>query len=293
METTRPYLLLDGTNLVHRSYHGMSSTKLHTSAGEPVWALHGLVGFIAKLIGEHRPSGVLVAFDTKGGCPSRRALAPLYKAGRAETEDALRTQLNAAPQVLAAAGLAVCSVQDWEADDILASGVRVAGEASVMVVSSDKDAHQLISANVRVVKPEGLVLDEAGLVAKYQVHPTRWVEYAALVGEGADNLEGVKGCGPKRAAALLAAFSDVEDAIADPEKTGEVVGRSVARALVEGAETFRRNRTVGALRGDLEVDLGAGVLTRLDARGVYRSLESAGLESAGSRLAGAITRVRS
>lgn len=273
--------------MAHRAFHAMSGTDMRRRDGSAVWALHGFVNLVAKFVDALGPTSLLLAFDSPGGCPSRKALAPDYKAGRSKAPDELHEQLAALPDLMRACGLAVCEIPDWEADDILASAVTLAGShgANSVVVSSDKDCHQLVDGLCSVYKPEGILYDDAGLMAKWGVPGNRWVEYAALCGEGADNLEGVSGVGPKRAAALISAFSDIEDAIADPARAETIVGKSTAHKLVDGVEMFRRNRLVGTLRRDLEIDISSVKLNRLDTAVIQDALEQAELPAAGARLA--------
>jgi DNA polymerase-1 len=284
-------LVLDGTNLVHRAYHAMAGTDMRSSSGEPLWALHGLVNLTVKFLNTAQPTSLLVAFDAPGGCPWRRSLVPEYKAGRAKSDPALSAQLAAAPDVLAAAGIAVCQVPDWEADDIIASAVAAAstaGAASV-AVSSDKDLHQLVDDRCVVYKPEGNWVDTNALRDKYGVDGSRWVEFAALCGESSDNLTGVAGVGPKRAAAIIAAFDDVEDALADADAAADALGTTVAVKLAAGADMFRRNRTVATLRRDLDIDVSSVKLSRIDPQAARDALTAVELPAAGARLADALS----
>jgi DNA polymerase-1 len=282
----------DGTNLLHRSYHAMEATAMRGPSGQALWAVHGIVGSLAKYIDAIGPSSMLVTFDVQGGCPSRKALAPSYKLGRSETPPELTEQLLLSHEVLLACGIACASEQDWEADDLLASSAVLASSrgAHTAIVSADKDAHQLINDLVRVYKPEGHFLDAKGLVEKYGVSGDRWVEYTAMVGEGADNLSGVTGVGPKRAALLIGAFSDIEEAIADPQKAATVVPAKVAQALVDGADVFRRNRLVGQLRTDIPIDLAGLRLASLDLGRIRDTCAAHYIPQAGARLASAIER---
>jgi DNA polymerase-1 len=278
-------MAVDGTNMIHRAYHAMESTQMRDADGNPMWAVHGLVSMLSNFASAINPSSMVVAFDAIGGCPSRKVLAPDYKGGRSATPPDLLYQLPKCLEVLQNMGVACVVVPDWEADDILATVATVvaaAGSSSV-IVSSDKDAHQLIDEHCSVYKPEGKFYTDVELFEKYGVHGYRWVEYAAMVGEGADNLPGVNGVGPKRASALIAGFSDIEDAISDPAKAGTVVSPKIAAALVDGAATFRRNRLVGTLRRDLEIDLSRVRLHHIDAGVANDVLVDAGLHNAARR----------
>lgn len=294
MPTRTPTLLaLDATNLLHRAYYALEQTQMRNRSGAPVWALHGFVSSLAKYLEPTNPTSLLAAFDLKGGCPSRRALAPSYKQGRSPTPVELTDQLLILPEILAAFGVTVATTPDWEADDLLASAAASASAsgARAVILSSDKDAHQVISDRVVVYKPEGVFADESYIVNKYQIAPSRWIEYAALVGEGADNLPGVSGIGPKRASTILGAFADVEDAISDPASLSRVTSPKIATALVEGADTFRTNRLVGTLRTDLTFDTTRLRLSNLDPAVIIGAGEHYEIPAAARRLVEALQRL--
>ena len=292
VESMNTLLALDGTNLVHRSYHALLSTDMRHE-DEAVWAVHGVVNALAKYVDIHEPTSIVAAFDAPGGCPSRKLLAPSYKEGRSETPADLTLQLGRVQDVLCSMGVACISYPEWEADDILATlaeRARVAG-AKAVIVTSDKDAHQLVTPGISVYKPEGIDVDDAYLIKKYDIPGGhRWVEYAALLGEGADNLSGVLGVGPKRAAAILNGFNDVEDALANPEAVVALVGAKVAGQLAAGAEVFRRNRLVGTLRRDLDLNLSSIRVSGIQGDIVNSAAEAYGVRVAGGRLAAALRR---
>ena len=287
-------LCVDGTNLLHRSYHALESTQLRDREGRAIWAAHGLVRTLAKYVEDMSPSSLVVAFDAPGGCGWRRELAPTYKQGRAVQSPELGEQLAYVEQFLVSCGVAAINVVGWEADDILAtaSTLAVASGASCVVASSDKDAHQLVGTGVRVYKLEGTMVDDDWLAAKYHLRGHRWVEYAALLGEGADNLAGVNGIGPKRAAALIGDFSDIEEAIGDIAKVRQLFGPTVAKALEGGVDAFRRNRQVGTLRRDLPLDLSAVRTKNINPELVRDKGAEFSLGTSASRLAGSLGRLQ-
>lgn len=242
-------VVLDATNLLHRCHHAMAASQRRAPDGTPLWAVGGLLGYIARFLDHFQPHKIVVGFDGDG-CPHRRSLAPDYKAGRSATDPELAVQLQSAPDIVAACGFAVGRDVDWEADDVCAT-VATKARGTVAIVTEDKDAHQLISPKNIVVKPGNGVFDDTRLYDKYQVTGSRWSEYAALVGEKSDNLPGVTGIGPKRAASLIAVFDDVVDAFTDLDRVAAVVGSAAAVAMTAGPDTYLRNRAVNTLRGDL------------------------------------------
>src|SRR5262249_31408799 len=145
-------LVLDGNSLLHRAYHAAATGRLLDQEGRPVWALKGLIGYIARAAARIRPDAVLVGFD----CPDesgRKADYAGYKAHRAEKPADLAEQILVAPDVVRATGLCTVVHTAYEADDVLASSAAHArrnGWRSVLV-TSDRDAFALIDASTSVL----------------------------------------------------------------------------------------------------------------------------------------------
>ncbi len=182
--------MLDGNSLLHRAYHAAATGRLLDHAGRPVWALKGLIGYIARATARLRPDAVLVGFD----CPdysARKADYPAYKAHRAAKPADLAEQVAAAPDLLRATGFCTVVPTSYEADDVLASSAAHArrhGWRSV-VVTSDRDAFALIDASTSVLRIRNGGLNEAVLVTPASlsetcgVQPWQYRDFAALRGE--------------------------------------------------------------------------------------------------------------
>lgn len=260
-------LVLDGNSLLHRAYHAAATGKLLDGDDRPVWALKGLVGYVARASAKLRPDGVVVGFD----CPehsTRQADYPPYKAHRPDKATDLSEQIVAAPDLLRAAGLCTVVAHGHEADDVLASAAasaRAGGWRSVLV-TSDRDAFALIDEQTSVLRVRNGGLDEAVLMTPrtleelYGVCPALYRDLAALRGDPSDNLPGVRGFGTILAARLLGAFGSVEAAweALDAGKSVDVsavVGDVAARSLAttEARERVEVNRRLMRMRPDLEL----------------------------------------
>lgn len=285
-------LCVDGTNILHRSHWALAGTGLtRASDGAPVWALHGTIVTIAKLLEQYRPTHVVVAFDTPGGIPSRLTIAPWYKANRGVPTPELFAQLLEVAGACTAAGIACVAAPGWEADDVLASLATTASTAGAraLVVTSDRDAYQLVGPLVSVVKPDGTLLGPAEVHAATGVPADRYAELAAIRGEASDNLPGVPGVGPKWAAKLIGAFATLDDALGDPERLAAVTTPRIAGLVTAHADTIRTNLAVGRLNTTLDV---AATLERAVLAGhdhdVAAGLTPYGLHAAAARLAAAL-----
>lgn len=245
----RRLLLVDGTQLLYRSFFGIRG--LSTSTGEPTNAVYGFVRGIHQLIEAWKPSHLAVAWD--GGVPAARlALLPEYKAQRPPMPDALRQQIDPVAEFLCLAGIARIRLDHEEADDVLASLARQAGAGveEIMIVTSDKDLYQLVSANTVVVawgkddKPVG----REGVHAKTGVYPEQIVDWLALTGDSVDNIPGVEGLGPKTAASLLGQFGSLD---ALWPRLDEVKSQRIREKLLANRGRVERNLSLVKLQDTL------------------------------------------
>ena len=264
--TAAPVLLaVDGDGLLHRAFHGIGDSSELDAAGRPVGALRGLVTFVAAAAARLRPDAVLVGFDSRVD-PLRKALFPGYKGHRPPRSPELDDQLDAAPELLGAAGIAVARVPGYEGDDVLASAARLAGAAGwqCVVLTRDRDLFALLDDSTSVLRLMGdgiegaQLLDSAALRTGYGVGPDQYRDYAALRGDTSDNLPGVRGIGSKTAARLLQAFGSADAACAAidagrGDEVAAVIGQRCADRLADSdsRQTLARNRELMSLHRDL------------------------------------------
>jgi 5'-3' exonuclease len=259
----RVVLAVDGNSLVHRSYHAQAGTGLRTTAGDPIWAVRGLLTQLVSAVERIGPDAVVVGFDDPD-VSWRRENWPQYKANRVDKLPTLVSQLALAADVLRGLGVAVLVPAALEADDVLASTARSVAESggTTVIVTSDRDAFALIDANTHVlriinggVECSPLITAER-LLLLMGVRPYQYADYAALRGDPSDNLPGVPGIGPKTAARLVTEFGAAVAAFDAPDLVGERLGAGVADRLrpPEARATWELNREVMRMRVDIAVD---------------------------------------
>ena len=189
----------------------------------------------------------------------RKTIDPDYKANRPESDATLQHQITLARETLLGDGFPVWAVKGFEADDLIATGARLAQEAGldVLVVSSDKDLLQLVGPHVHAKSlRDGSILDMKAVVEKFGVLPAQMRDYLSLVGDASDNVKGAKGIGPKKAAALLAKHDSLDDLYRDIEETGcQDLGikPSEALSLDEFKGRYPTVRSLIALRDDVSI----------------------------------------
>jgi DNA polymerase-1 len=259
-------LLLDGHSLAYRAFFALPDS-LRTSSGELTNAIHGFISMLLRLLVEREPAAIAVAFDV-GEDEERTAAYEDYKAGRDEMPDELATQIDRLHEVLDVLGIATVEVDGIEADDVLATmaTTAVADGYRVEIVTGDRDAMQLVDADITVLYTlkgisEVAEMTPEAVQERFGVPPDRYVQLAALRGDGSDNLPGVPGVGAKTAAKLLTDFAGIEDVYA---RIDEVAGKKVPAMLLEHRPAVDRNLALMTLRRDVPLAVGTSDFVRAD-----------------------------
>ncbi|WP_200762405.1 DNA polymerase I [Nitrosophilus alvini] len=241
--------IIDTFGFFFRSYYALPPLK--SKKGFPTGLLTGFINFIFNLAKEHETDYLLFALDSEG--PSfRQKIDPNYKAQRPDVPEELLKQLPVAISWIPKMGFKELSLENYEADDIIASMVRCAKEKGVKVriVSHDKDLYQLIDDEKVVlydpIKKEEI--DEEKCRLKYGIEPKYFIDYQALVGDSVDNIPGVRGVGAKTAAKLINEFGHLEDIYKNIEK---VKPERVKKLLIEGKENAFLSKKLVTLKDDL------------------------------------------
>jgi DNA polymerase-1 len=240
--------VVDALNYLFRAFHALP--PLTTKAGQPTGAVYGFCQMLLRIEREHQPSHTCIVFDAPG--PTfRDQLYPAYKANRPPTPPELIAQIDLAHQAADAFGHAVLSIGGVEADDVIATLVRMARAEALAVVigSSDKDLMQLCSDEVKLLDAvRNRLLGPAEVQEKWLVTPDRLGDVLALMGDAVDNVPGVPGIGPKTAADLINFYGSLDDVLANAEKIKGKKGQAIAEArrlLVTSRALVRLRDDVG------------------------------------------------
>jgi DNA polymerase-1 len=264
--------LIDGNSLAYRAFFALPES-IGTSDGRPTNAIYGLASMLVKIIDEHHPQGVVVAWDA--GMSGREVTYDLYKAGRKPRPDLLREQWPHLMPLVEAFGYTNVKVEGYEADDVIASLTRQAREEGieVMVVTGDRDAYQLVGEGVRVMSTsrgitETKIYDSEAVLERYGVAPELITDLMGLRGDTSDNIPGVPGIGEKTATQLLQKFGSLEAVLASVD---DISGAKRKQNLVEHADDARMSKELATLQYEIEtgVDL-AGAMTSEPDRGALR-----------------------
>src|SRR5437879_10975188 len=131
--------------------------------------------------------------------------------------DDLAPQLQHVRRAAEAFGVCHIEMNNFEADDLIATYARHAVEAgaTVTIVSSDKDMMQLVNHKVTMLDPiRNRPIADAEVREKFGVGPDKVVDVQALCGDSVDNVPGVPGIGVKTAAELINTYGDLDTLLA-------------------------------------------------------------------------------
>ncbi len=267
----RELFLIDGNSMAYRAFFALPES-IATHDGRPTNAIYGLASMFAKMLTDHRPAGVVVAWDA-GWSGREKTYAP-YKAQRKSRPDLLAEQWPHLMPLAESFGFTNVKVKGFEADDVIASLAERAHEQGidVMVVSGDRDVYQLVRDGVRVMTTsrgvtDTKIYDSAGVVERYGVGPELVTDLIGLKGDTSDNIPGVPGIGDKTAASLLQEFGSLEEVLANVDK---ISGAKRKENLTNHAEDARISKQLATavLDIDFELDLEALMAKPMDRSGL-------------------------
>lgn len=266
-------LLIDGTAVAYRAFYAIRG--LSTSDGRPTNAVYGFIRMLRQMERIWQPTHRVVVFD--GGLPEDRMEAlETYKAQRPDMPDPLQEQLPEINEFLERAEVAALLLEQFEADDVMATLTRQAREigADVLLATSDKDLFQLVGPGVFVVPPSksDVRMGPKEIEEKTGVPPERIVDWLALVGDSSDNIPGVPGVGAKTAAGLIQTFGSATHIYG---RIAEVKSERIRKALEENRDVVKRNIGLMTLRTDLPcaIDWDAAEIRKPDPQKLLPFLE--------------------
>jgi DNA polymerase-1 len=251
-------LLLDGHSLAYRAFFALPTENFSTTTGQPTNAVYGFTAMLINVLRDERPTHVAVAFD-RSEPTFRHEQYVEYKANRKETPADFRGQLSLIFEVLDALGIRRLSVAGYEADDIIATlATQAAADGmSVLIVTGDRDALQLVTDDVTVLMTRRGISDmtrftPAAVTEKYGLTPVQYPDFAALRGDPSDNLPSIPGVGEKTASKWISEFGSLAQLV---DRVGEVKGKAGDK-LREHLGDVLRNRQLTELARDVKLEAG-------------------------------------
>ena len=255
-------LLLDGHSLAYRAFFALPAENFSTTTGQPTNAVYGFTAMLINVLRDERPTHVAVAFD-RSEPTFRHEQYVEYKANRKETPTDFKGQLSLIFEVLDALGVPRLSLAGYEADDLIATLATQAADngMSVLIVTGDRDALQLVSDDVTVLMTRRGISDmtrftPSAVTEKYGLTPAQYPDFAALRGDPSDNLPGIPGVGEKTAAKWVAEYGSLDVLV---DKVDQVKGRA-GDNLREHLGSVLRNRRLTELTRTVPLEVGPPAL---------------------------------
>lgn len=249
-------ILVDGNSIFHRAYHALPPIK--NENGESVNAILGFSSMIINVLLRESPDYLAICFD-KRGKTFRHDVYTEYKATRTKAPDDLYAQFPRAKEFLEAFAVPIFELEGFEADDLIATLATQAEKTDIsktLILTSDRDALQLISDKTHVLAPikgvsEMIEFDEKTVIEKYEIKPSQMADYKGLFGDTSDNIKGVAGVGKKTAQKLIQEFASLENIYANIDQ----IKGSLKEKLLNDKESAFMSKNIGKLVLDAPISL--------------------------------------
>jgi len=251
--------LIDGSGFIFRAYFQSANQDPKYNKrtdGLPVGAVrlycNMMWGIIKDKKSPNKPTHIAVIFDTSSKS-FRNAFFPEYKAHRPDPPADMRPQFDLIRQATRAFNLPSVEMENFEADDLIATYTRqaVAAGATVRIITSDKDMMQLIQPGVEIFDPgKEKVISDAEVFEKFGVTPNKVIDVQSLAGDSADNVPGVPGIGVKTGAELINIYGNLETLLA---RAGEIKQQKRRENLIQFADQARISKRLVTLDQNVPV----------------------------------------
>ena len=295
-------MLLDSASLWYRAYYGMPDTLL-SPTGMPVNAIRGYLDMTARLVTMYSPNRIVACIEGDWRPSWRVELFPDYKANRLlddseeeEEPETLTPQIPVLLDLLDALGIPMVGVDDYEADDVMAT-FATREKGPIRVVTGDRDLFQLVDdrRDIKVVYlARGIsqhdLVDIAWVANKYAIPGDRYALFAMFRGDPSDGLPGVRGIGEKGAALIANNFATVDEALAAAHAGHDALSPALAKKIIAGTDYLAIAPTLVHCARDVALpQLDITLPTKpADLSKVYQMKEEYGLGASVDRLISAL-----
>ena len=249
----RVLYVIDGYSLIYRSYFAFISRPLTDRNGNNISAYYGFFNTLLSLLSQYRMDYLTVTMD-ENAPTFRHIMYPEYKATRMKAPEDLHAEVPLIRDTLSKMGIKVLSKPGYEADDVIASLSRIAGERGIrtVMVTGDKDLLQLVGPSVSALRPPKKgessysFYTEREVFDDFSVHPGQIIDYLSLLGDSSDNVPGVKGIGEKGAIKLLEEYVSLDGIYRNIDR----ISGATRKKLIEGRESAELSKKLVTLSFD-------------------------------------------
>lgn len=248
-------MLIDGHSMAFRAFYALPAENFSTTGGQHTNAVYGFLSMLTSLLKEERPTHIAVVFDV-GRNTFRTEMFPEYKAQREAAPEEFRGQVELIQEVLNALGIVTMQLDNFEADDIIATLATAAQplDFETLVVTGDRDSFQLVNDSTTVLYPMRGVsvlhrFTPEAVEEKYGLTPAQYPDFAALRGDPSDNLPNIPGVGEKTATKWIKEYGSLANLL---EHAADIKGRA-GNNLRERLDQVRLNRRLTEMVKDLDL----------------------------------------
>ncbi|AKK08639.1 DNA polymerase I [Corynebacterium testudinoris] len=255
MNENNRLLLIDGHSMAFRAFYALPAENFSTTGGQHTNAIYGFLSMLANILAEEKPDKVAVAFDV-GRKTFRTDMFPEYKAQREASPEEFKGQVGILEDVLGTLGITTLSMENYEADDILATLTTAAKglDYETLIVTGDRDYLQLVDPKTTVLYPMRGVstihtFTPEAVEQKYGLTPEQYPDFAALRGDPSDNLPNIPGVGEKTATKWIQQYGTLDNLL---EHADEIKGKA-GENFRERIEQVKLNRQLTHMLTDMEL----------------------------------------
>ena len=244
--------LIDGNSILFRAYYGVHS-RLTRGDGTPTGAVYGFFNMVLPILAAARPNDSFICIFDASRISFRQDIYPAYKANRTETPPDLISQSYLVREGVASMGIPVLCIPGVEADDVIATLAHENCTATdaTRIITSDKDLMQLVSDCVFLydgMKQREIRTPE--VFEKFGVRPDQVIDVQSLMGDASDNVPGVPGIGPKKAAELIGQFESLDGLYSHLD---EVKNERIRNLLRENRDSAYISKQLVTLKTDVDL----------------------------------------
>jgi DNA polymerase-1 len=254
----KSFVIIDALAMAYKAYFAFINRPLVTSKGEPTSAVYGFINQILKVLEDHKPDYIAVAFDSKEKT-FRHEKYEDYKSSRAEMPDDLIPQINRIKELVEMLNMPVWIKPGYEADDIVGTAVKIAEEKGLLsyAITPDKDYFQLVTSKVKVIRPgrgtdDPIEYDVKKVKEELGFSPPQMIDYLALIGDSSDDIPGVAGIGPKSALPLIQKYKTVEDIY---KNIDQIEKAGIKKKLIESKENAFLSKDLATIHCNVPIKL--------------------------------------
>ncbi|MCH7516443.1 MAG: DNA polymerase I [Bacteroidetes bacterium] len=254
----KKFVIIDALAMAYKAYYAFINRPLVTSKGEPTSAVYGFISQLLKVLEDHKPDYIAVAFDSKEKT-FRHEKYEGYKSSRSAMPDDMIPQIARIKEVVEDLNMPVWIKPGYEADDIVGTAVKKAEEKGLIsyAITPDKDYFQLVTDKVTVIRPgratdDPVEYDVKKVKEELGFNPPQMIDYLAIIGDSSDDIPGVAGIGPKGALPLIQKYKTIEGIY---ENLDKIEKAGIKKKLIDSKENAFLSKELATIYCDVPMEI--------------------------------------